>query len=102
MIGKIRGGISMTLKSPRFSANERLRRADENRPAIARGETGEAVRILQQALIDLGFPLPISTRRYGSPDGVFGQETVGKVREFQIKNRLSPDGLVGHKTMTAL
>jgi Putative peptidoglycan binding domain len=92
----------MALKSPRFSSNERLRRADENRPAIARGETGEAVRILQQALIDLGFPLPISTRRYGSPDGVFGQETAGKVREFQLKNRLSPDALVGHKTMTAL
>ena len=29
----------MTLKSPRFSSNERLRRADENRPALARGET---------------------------------------------------------------
>jgi peptidoglycan hydrolase-like protein with peptidoglycan-binding domain len=92
----------MTLKSPRFSSNERLRRADENRPALARGETGEAVRILQQALIDLGFPLPLSTRKYGSPDGVFGQETAGKVREFQSKNRLTPDALVGHKTMTVL
>jgi peptidoglycan hydrolase-like protein with peptidoglycan-binding domain len=92
----------MTLKSPRFSSNERLRRADENRPALGRGETGEAVRILQQALIDLGFPLPLSTRKYGSPDGVFGQETAGKVREFQLKNRLAPDALVGHKTMTVL
>ena len=92
----------MTLKSPRFSSNERLRRADDNRPALCLGETGEAVRILQQALIDLGFPLPLSTRKYGSPDGVFGQETANKVREFQLKNRLAPDALVGHKTLTVL
>src|SRR5579863_7357959 len=92
----------MALKSPRFSSNERLRRAAENKPALNRGETSEAVRILQQALIDLGFALPISTRKFGSPDGVFGNETVAKVREFQTKFRLTPDGSVGMKTMAKL
>jgi len=92
----------MALKSPRFSTNERLRRAAENKPALNKNETGEAVRILQQALIDLGFPLPISVRKFGSPDGVFGNETVTKVREFQTKYRLKPDGSVGMKTMAKL
>src|SRR5579871_1231433 len=96
------GVIVMALKSPRFSTNERLRRAAENKPALNKNETGEAVRILQQALIDLGFPLPISVRKFGSPDGVFGNETVTKVREFQTKYRLKPDGSVGMKTMAKL
>ncbi len=92
----------MALKSPRFATNDRLRRAAENRPTLVAGETGESVRILQQALIDLGFPLPISIRKYGSPDGVFGDETKKKVREFQTKFKLTVDGRVGHQTMTKL
>ncbi len=92
----------MALRSARFSTNERFRRAAENKPAIVRGETGEAVRILQQALIDLGFPLPVSTRKYGSPDGVFGQETADAVRDLQKKYSLSVDGEVGRRTMAKL
>jgi peptidoglycan hydrolase-like protein with peptidoglycan-binding domain len=52
----------MALKSARFKSDARLQRAAENNPPINRGESGQAVRIIQQALIDLGFPLPISTR----------------------------------------
>jgi peptidoglycan hydrolase-like protein with peptidoglycan-binding domain len=92
----------VALRSPRFVSNERLRRAAENSPVVAKGETGESVRILQQALIDLGFPLPISTRKYGSPDGVFGDETKGAVRDFQKKFSLSVDGTVGRQTMAKL
>ena len=55
-----------------------------------------------QGLIDLGFPMPVSTQRYGSPDGIFGKETTAKVREFQSKNGLSPDGIVGKNTMARL
>jgi hypothetical protein len=66
------------------------------------GEIDEAVRILQQALIDLGFPMPISVRRTGSPDGIYGSETVATVRAFQRKHTLSPDGVVGHDTLAQL
>jgi peptidoglycan hydrolase-like protein with peptidoglycan-binding domain len=95
------GGI-VVLKSPRFASNQRLNRASENNPAMSRGESGEPVRIVQQELMDLGFSLPISTRKFGSPDGVYGNETVAKVRELQTKFKLGPDGVVGRQTMTRL
>jgi hypothetical protein len=61
------------------------------------------VRLIQQALIDLGYPLPISIREYGSPDGIYGPETEGGVRAFQkFEPPLRVDGIVGKNTMTAL
>jgi hypothetical protein len=92
----------MALRSPRFARNERLQRAASNNPPLCAGETGEAVRLLQQALIDLGFPMPISVRRFGSPDGIYGHETTGRVREFQRKYGLSVDGVAGRNTWAKL
>ena len=92
----------MPLRSPRFASNPRLQRAASNNPPLRSGETGEAVRILQQALIDLGFALPVSTKRYGSPDGIFGSETAGAVRQFQSRHRLASDGAAGHDTLAKL
>ena len=51
----------MSLQSLRFSRNSRLQQAASNSPALKQGERGEAVVILQLALVDLGFPMPIST-----------------------------------------
>jgi peptidoglycan hydrolase-like protein with peptidoglycan-binding domain len=92
----------MALRSPRFAQNQRLQRAANNNPPLRCGETGEAVRLLQQALIDLGFPMPISVRRFGSPDGIYGNETTTRVREFQTNNGLSADGIAGHDTLAKL
>lgn len=90
------------LTSTRFSGNTRLQAAAKNAPALRRGASGEAVRILQQALIDDGFPLPKSLKKYGTPDGVFGAETKATVIKFQQKHSLKPDGVVGLKTMQKL
>jgi hypothetical protein len=57
----------MTLTSPRFAKNVLLRRASDNNPPLARGSVSEAVRLVQQALIDLRFHMPRSTQRFGSP-----------------------------------
>lgn len=92
----------MALKSPRFTSNTRLQQASENKPSLRAVESGEGVRLLQQALIDLGFPMPRSTRKFGSPDGIFGEETAARVREFQGKHGLSIDGVAGRQTMTKL
>lgn len=91
----------MSLKSPRFSGNARLQKAAQNAPPIKYYEQGPAVAILQQAFIDLGFPMPGSTKS-GKPDGIFGQETLKAVRAFQTKHALSVDGVVGNQTMTKL
>ncbi len=92
----------MVLKSPRFASNARCQKASDNSPAMNRGETSEGVKLLQQALIDLGFPLPVSTRKTGKPDGVYGNETVAKLKELQNKFSLFPDGSAGRQTWAKL
>lgn len=89
----------MALTSPRFRDNKRLQKASENDPPLRSGCIDEAVRILQQALIDLGFPLPISVKKFGSPDGIYGPETKAAVMAFQKKHGLSADGIAGRDTL---
>ncbi len=96
------GQTAMPLTSPRFARNARLQRAADNNPPIKVGEVGEAVAILQQALIDSGFPMPVSTHALSKPDGVYGSETASVVKRYQAKNRMLPDGVVGHDTLAAL
>ena len=60
-------------------------------------EEGDAVRKVQQALIDLGFSIA------GGADGVFGQQTGDAVTQFKLGHSLSPpDPVVGTGTITAL
>lgn len=93
----------MPLTSPRFRNNQRLQTAAENAPSLKQPERGQAVRLLQQALIDCGYPLPKSTARYGSPDGKYGVETETAVRAFQGNHHLPRiDGHAGHDTLYEL
>jgi murein L,D-transpeptidase YcbB/YkuD len=91
----------MNFLCARFSSNPEIQRAaeDRNRP-LRLGMKGEAIKILQMALIDLGSIMPISTNKQRSlPDGIFGQETFKTTVAFQRLNGLKPDGLVGPKTL---
>lgn len=93
----------MALKAPRFLRNQRLQKASENLPPLTFGETSKGVRDLQQALIDLGFSMPISTHKgFKPPDGIFGHETKTKVIEFQKDQGLDADGVAGKHTLAAL
>ena len=92
----------MPLTAPRFKNNARLQKAAENNPYMMFPETGEAVRLLQQALIDSGYPMPISTRKYGSPDVVFGNETKILPGKYQKSRGLNADGICGKKTLAQL
>lgn len=61
---------------------------------------GSGVRLVQRALMSLGFQLP----KFG-PDGDFGSETDTAVRAFQSQSSrptLSVDGIVGAATLGAL
>ena len=95
----------MPLTSPRFAGNARLQSAAENKPPLKIGEPkGQAVELLQQALADLGYQMPISFRE-GKPDGIYGKETTRVVRQFQIDQGFSPDGWdgrAGRDTLTRL
>ena len=63
---------------------------------LKRGSRGEAVRALQNVLIERGL-IP-----KGKADGVFGPKTEVAVRQFQSANKLTPDGMAGTVTLKAL
>ena len=62
---------------------------------LKKGMTGEDVRLLQYALIDLGY---LSDKA----DGQFGGNTHSAVVQFQAVNGLDADGLAGKKTQDLL
>jgi peptidoglycan hydrolase-like protein with peptidoglycan-binding domain len=91
------------LTTLRFGSDPQLTVASKNTPPLRRGAKGEGVAILQQALIDLGFEMPASTAGGKKlPDGIYGAETNKTVLNFQKKNGLQPDGVVGRQTLQKL
>jgi peptidoglycan hydrolase-like protein with peptidoglycan-binding domain len=90
-------GDGHDLTSPRFAGDPVLEAVYDNERLLQTGNNGAAVRKLQQALVDSGFPLP----RFGV-DGKFGSETEGAVRDLQRTSGLigtDRDGIVGPTTM---
>jgi putative chitinase len=63
-------------------------------PVLRSGDSGAAVTKLQKALIEAGFTV--------STDGAFGEHTKSAVIAFQTRHGLTPDGVVGPGTWTAL
>ena len=92
----------MTLKSAAFRGNQRLETAAANSPPLGQGETGQGVVLMQAALITLKYKLPVSTRKHGAPDGIFGAETKSAVMAFQTDQKLTADGVAGKNTITRL
>jgi uncharacterized protein (TIGR02594 family) len=62
--------------------------------ALRQGASGEAVRTIQLALRDLGYPL--------SGTGYFGPATDTAIEDFQRRHRLAVDGVVGEATVRAI
>jgi hypothetical protein len=90
-------GDGHDLANPRFSGEPRLEAAFDNERVIAVGSCGDHVRIIQEALIDLGVELPI----FGA-DCQFGSETTKAVVSFQTQNGAVIDGVVGFETIGLL
>ncbi len=70
--------------------------ADDAYDTLRPGDTGSSVRNLQYTLYELGY--------YDDRiDGDYGRTTEDAVREFQIRNDITPvDGIAGNKTQQAL
>ena len=60
------------------------------------GARGNITKIIQKALIKKGYSI------YGGIDGIFGNDTDRRVRDFQRNNGLSADGIVGRQTIEKL
>ena len=63
--------------------------------ALRQGSSGADVKTMQRKLKNWGY-------YYGAIDGIFGAQTKKAVIYFQRKNGLTPDGIVGEKTLKAL
>jgi peptidoglycan hydrolase-like protein with peptidoglycan-binding domain len=94
----------MALTSPRFRNESELTKVGAGHSLLKQGSKGRHVHLVQMALVDLGFPMPISTTSPSfSPDGDYGHETTETVRRFQKStNILNPDGVVGRLTLREL
>lgn len=66
-------------------------------PVLRRGSSGDAVKEMQQKLIERGY----SFEPY-SADGVFGELTEIRVKAFQLASGIGADGICGAKTWAAL
>ena len=64
------------------------------RDNVRLGDTGSGVKQIQVALAAHGYKV--------STDGVFGPQTSSAVKDFQKKNGLAPDGVVGPATWKKL
>lgn len=67
------------------------------RPVIGRGSANDYVKEAQEKLLELGY----SFGGYGA-DGSFGALTEEAVKEFQTKNGIEADGMIGSLTWPAL
>ena len=91
-------GDGSDLTSPRFRLIEDLEAAFDDERAVQLNDRGRGVQAIQQALYDLGFPLPV----HGA-DGRFGPETQAAVQAFQRANPpLAETGRVDKATMIKL
>lgn len=59
------------------------------------GSSGKEVRQIQTKLKNWGY-------YKGNIDGIYGSQTLKAVKDFQKKNGLTVDGIVGDKTLAAL
>lgn len=86
----------MPLKAIRFIGEPTLEACLAGKATLRIGAKGEAVRRIQQALMDLDFQL------LQGADGKFGPETKQALIAFQKKRTKLVDGVVGKETMAAL
>ena len=84
-------------ENPQFKGNNPLEKTNDDEMLISKGQKGQYVAELQQGLLATGQSLP----KYGA-DGDFGNETRNAVIDFQNKNQLDVDGIVGPQTIGAL
>ncbi|AUT01665.1 cell wall-binding protein [Nostoc sp. CENA543] len=86
-------GVGGRTSSPRQTANTST--ANTSKDQLKMGDRGEAVRVLQEQLIQAGY-------LQGQPNGYFGSYTADAVKRFQAENYLAVSGVAGPTTRAKL
>ena len=89
------------MRTRRLGSDQQLQKAAANVSLLSIGSNGSGVAQVQDLLASIGFKLPRSMKKKGA-DGKFGPETQAAVMEFQRRNGLKADGIVGPKTIDKL
>ncbi len=92
-------GDGHDLTSERFRDDMTLQACYDNERLLHLGHRGEAVKRVQETLVSVGFAMPLSTKSDGELDGIFGSETKGTVKKYQISTGCAVDGIVGPETI---
>ena len=91
------GGVKADTSATRWQFHGMLTMFAGRMGLMQIGDSGDAVKGLQSALMAAGFPLPL----HGA-DGNFGAETEQALRQFQQKSGLSASGAADAETLAAL
>jgi murein L,D-transpeptidase YcbB/YkuD len=70
--------------------------------SLAFGASGANIKDVQTRVKDVQTRLKELGFFQGEPDGVYGPTTLSAVRDFQVKNGITPDGVVGPQTSSLL
>lgn len=85
-----------TLVNDRFAGNAELEAIATNRGVLGPHTSPETVALVQQALQDMAFMVPLGT------NGTYGGATTQAIKNFQVMAGLKPDGRLGPLTLAAL
>src|SRR5258708_34945677 len=97
--------FTMALSWFAWRSNDRIQRAQNNNPAMRPGDKGEAVHLLQAALIINGFDVPShGVDQNGVRHDDYNAETRNAVREVEDDDSLSikDAGIAGKQVITEL
>lgn len=99
-MNNVRNDVAKLLQGTTFSSSTSSNsniELDQPTFKLQKGDEGEEVRMIQLALIQLGYNLGND-----GADGDFGPITENAVKTFQYKNGLSPTGIFGTETFLAM
>ncbi len=86
------------LQNSRFAGNFHLQKVLEGKYVLSSAHNGSAVKAVQKALLDMGYPLPEHL-----DDGKFGDETRAAIQRFRLDQAaLTPGNDLDSATMAAL
>lgn len=91
----------MELYYPPFASSEQIKKAAKDAPPLKKGSTGVGVKMLQIALVGIGYNLNFS-KTSGEPNGIYDDEVHKAVSKFQADHLMPATGIADAKTIIKL